>query len=74
MQPVRSMPSVAANTEDNRQAFWTDVMRIAVQGQDRPASLTEDEIRRICQLALVAVPKRVVLAGSAAMVRNRVPH
>lgn len=53
MQPVRPVADDAANAKDNREAFWAETMRIAVQGESRPASLTEDEIRRICRLALV---------------------
>lgn len=74
MQPTRPTPLRPANREDNQQAFWVEIARIAIRGADHPTSLTEDEIRRICQMAIVAMPKRVVMAGCGLAERYKVPR
>ncbi len=54
---VHSLP-VPANGEDNRQAFWDEMMRIAARGMDKPDSLTLPEVQTICRLAVLGMTRR----------------
>ena len=72
MQPTRTTPLRSVDFEGNQQTFWVEVMRIATRGMDHPASLTENEIRRICQVAIAAMPKRAVMAEWAVAERHEV--
>lgn len=74
MKSVLLTGSCLSDAEEDREVFWAESIRIAVQGESRPSSLTEDEIRRICRLALVAVPRRAFSADSAVTPHTRVPR
>ena len=74
MQPHQPPPPRSSNTVDNQEAVWVEIARIAMRGADHPTSLTEDEIRRICQMAIVAMPKRVVMAGCGVAEGYEVPR
>jgi hypothetical protein len=58
VQPARLKTVPPANGEGNQKAFWDEMRRIAMKGVEGPETLTNAEIRRICQLALAGMTVR----------------
>lgn len=58
MQPSKPEPFQPANGEDNRQAFWEEMKRLAILGVEEPRSLTPDQVQRVCRLVLVGMTRR----------------
>ena len=49
-------------SDDRYERFWKEVFHIALKGEQRPETLTDEEIKRVCQLALITVPRHISLA------------
>lgn len=48
----------AANSEDNRQAFWTGMRRLAERGMLNPNDLSPEEVSTVCRLVVLGLTRR----------------
>ena len=53
-----STQPAAANGEDNRQAFWTGMRRLAERGMVDPNDLSPEEVSTVCRLVVLGLTRR----------------